>query len=190
LITEKGCFRENTDIRTGPLFKPRNMRISNTLSVIEKLSNLVLNNEGIILLKVFREEVFAQNSLTAEKEENMAYFYNFDKMESDLITPKYSPARGPKIEGEKILMGRWFYPKGPGAKRHKHPNDQLVYVLKGKMRICIGDEENICGPGEGWHIPPNTEHGGGEYLEDTELIVCKDIVPGWSLKNARWENKE
>jgi quercetin dioxygenase-like cupin family protein len=120
----------------------------------------------------------------------MKYFFDFNKMEGELITPKYSPARGPKVEGEKILMGRFFYPKGPGAKRHKHPNDQISYVLRGKIRTNIGDEEKICGPGEVLHIPPETEHGGGEYIEDTELIVCKDIVPGWSLKNAEWENKK
>jgi quercetin dioxygenase-like cupin family protein len=120
----------------------------------------------------------------------MAYFYNFDTMEAELITPKYSPALGPKVEGEKILVGRWFYRKGPGAKRHKHPNEQMSYVLRGKMKICIGDEEKIVGPGDVFHIPANTEHGGGEYYEDTELLVCKDVVPGWSLKNAEWEKKD
>jgi quercetin dioxygenase-like cupin family protein len=125
-----------------------------------------------------------------KKEESMKYFFEFDKMESELITPVYSPATGPKVEGQKILMGRFFYPKGPGAKRHKHPNEQMVYVLRGRAKVCIGDEEKIIGPGEAFHIPPETEHGGGEYLEDMEVIVCKDVVPGWSLKNARWENKK
>jgi quercetin dioxygenase-like cupin family protein len=120
----------------------------------------------------------------------MTHFYNFDEMESELITPAYSPARGPKVEGEKILMGRFFYPKGPGAKLHKHPNEQIFYVLKGRARTWIGGEEKITGPGDVMHIPPNTEHGGGEYFEDREVILCKDVVPGWSLKNARWENKE
>ena len=120
----------------------------------------------------------------------MKHFYDFNKMEADLITPKYSPALGPKVEGEKILIGRWFYRKGPGAKRHAHPNEQMGYVLSGKMKMCIGDEEKVLGPGDVFHIPANTEHGGGEYLEDTVVIACKDVVKGWSLKEARWENKE
>ena len=87
-------------------------------------------------------------------------------------------------------MGRFYYPKGPGAKRHAHPNEQMVFIMKGKARTSIGDEEKVVGPGEVYHIPANTEHGGGEILEDLEVIVCKDVVPGWSLKNAQWEKKE
>ena len=120
----------------------------------------------------------------------MKYFFKWDDLETELITPKYSPARGQKVEGEKILMGRFYYPKGPGAKRHAHPNEQIVFIMKGRVKTIIGDEEKVVGPGEVYHIPANTEHGGGEILEDLEVIVCKDVVPGWSLKNAQWEKKD
>ena len=120
----------------------------------------------------------------------MTYFYRWDELETDMITPSYSPARGQKVSGEKILMGRFFFPAGKGAKRHSHPNEQIVFVVKGKARVCIGDEEKVVGPGDVYVMPAKTEHGGGEILEDLEVIVCKDVVPGWSLKKGGWESEE
>jgi len=120
----------------------------------------------------------------------MTYYFRWDELESELITPGYSPARGPKVEGEKILMGIFHFPVGKEAKPHTHPNEQIGYVVKGKVRSRIGGEEKVLGPGDVFLIPANTEHGGGEILEEMEVIVCKDVVPGWSLKNARWESKE
>ena len=118
----------------------------------------------------------------------MPYFYRWDELETDLITPKYSPAKGQKVVGEKVLMGRFFLPAGQGSKRHSHPNEQITFIVKGRAKICIKDEEKIVGPGDVYIIPANTEHGPGEIIEDMETIVCKSVVPGWSLKNGQWEN--
>jgi quercetin dioxygenase-like cupin family protein len=61
-----------------------------------------------------------------------------------------------------------------------------MVVLRGKGRWRVGDEEKVLGPGEAVHIPANIEHA-VEILEDLEIINCKDIIPGWSVKHARWE---
>ena len=119
----------------------------------------------------------------------MSYFHRWDELETDMITPKYSPAEGQVLEGEKVLMAHIYLPAGPPAKRHAHPNEQISYVVKGRARVCIGNEEKIVGPGDVYIIPANTEHGGerGEIFEDLEVIVCKSVVPGFSLKNGQWE---
>ena len=113
-------------------------------------------------------------------------FYKWKELEADLITPKYSPARGPFVQGEKILMGMFFYPAGGKPKPHMHPNEQIVSIIKGTGKMRIGDEEREVGPGDVVLIPANTEHE-GEVYEDQEVIVCKNVVPKWSLKEGDWE---
>jgi quercetin dioxygenase-like cupin family protein len=56
----------------------------------------------------------------------------------------------------------------------------------GRARVRIGDEEKIMRPGDIYMIPADTEHE-AETLEDREVIVCKNIVPKWSIKDAEWQ---
>jgi quercetin dioxygenase-like cupin family protein len=120
------------------------------------------------------------------KEKRGMPFYRWNELEKDLITPEYSSARGPNIRGEKLEVGLFSYPAGTQAKPHAHPNEQIMVVLRGKGRWRVGKEKKVLGPGEAVLIPANIEHA-VEILEDLEIINCKDIVRGWSVKNARWE---
>ncbi len=115
-------------------------------------------------------------------------FYKWDELEGDLITPSYSSGKGPTIQGETIEVTFMTYPAGTEAKPHTHPNEQFQIITKGKGRYRIGDEEKVIGPGEVALMPANTEHE-IEILEDLELINVKNIVPGWSVKHARWETE-
>ena len=113
-------------------------------------------------------------------------FFRWDEMTSDFITPKYSSGRGPTVTGERIEVAFMFYPAGTEGKPHAHPNEQIQVALKGRSRGVIGGVEHIVEAGGGILFPPNVEHG-GRMLEDYTVINCKDIVPGWSVYNARWE---
>jgi quercetin dioxygenase-like cupin family protein len=113
-------------------------------------------------------------------------FYKWDDMEKDSITPMYSSAFGPTIRGEKIEMGLFSYPAGTGGRPHAHPNEQIQTVIKGKARYRVAGEERVLGPGESVLIPENTEHE-MKVLEDLEVINCKNVVSGWSVKHAKWE---
>lgn len=113
-------------------------------------------------------------------------FFKWSEMQSDLITPQYSSARGPNIRGESIEVGMFTYPAGTNAEPHSHPNEQVQVILKGTVKSVVGDEERVLGPGEAVLIPPNVEHH-LEILEDAEVLNCKDIVKGWNVHDAHWE---
>ena len=113
-------------------------------------------------------------------------FYKWEEMKKDSITPKYSSAHGPTVRGEKIEVGLFSYPAGTEAKPHAHPNEQIQVLVKGKARYRVAGEEKVLGPGEAVLIPANAEHG-LEVLEDLQIINCKNVVTGWSVKDARWE---
>jgi quercetin dioxygenase-like cupin family protein len=99
-------------------------------------------------------------------------------MTPELVTPDYSTAAGGTIRGERIEVGCYRYPPGTGAKPHRHPEEQVINVLAGKLRVRVGEEERILGPGDAVHIPPSTEHEAWAVEGEVEILSCKDIVAG------------
>ena len=114
-------------------------------------------------------------------------FYKWEDLQSELITPKYSTSFGPTIHGEKVEIGLLTFPANTEAKPHAHPNEQFMIVLKGRAKWIVGDEEKLLGPGEVVYNPPNVEHAIEVLGEDLQVINVKDIVKGWSVKHAKWE---
>src|SRR2546430_9749581 len=58
---------------------------------------------------------------------------------------------------------------GVHVEPHSHANEQIVWMLKGKMEFRLGSEQRVCGPGDVVVIPGGTEHEGW-FREDSEVI--------------------
>lgn len=92
----------------------------------------------------------------------------------------YSTAMGPVIEGERMQCALVTKEKGTGSRPHLHPNEQWNYIVKGKMRVKVGDgPEQICGPGTLLYFPANIVH----YTiampeEDAMFFAVKDLSHG------------
>jgi len=112
-------------------------------------------------------------------------FFRWADLTSDFITPKYSSARGPTITGERLEVAIMQFAAGTEAKPHSHPNEQIQVPLKGKVKGLAGAEV-VSGPGEVILIPALVQHW-ASIIEDYETLNCKNIIPGWSVYNARWE---
>jgi quercetin dioxygenase-like cupin family protein len=50
-----------------------------------------------------------------------------------------------------------------------HSNEQIVWMLKGKMEFRLGSEQRVCSPGDVVVIPGGSEHEGW-FREDSEVI--------------------
>jgi quercetin dioxygenase-like cupin family protein len=74
-------------------------------------------------------------------------------------------------------VGRIRYKAGEGAQRHEHPQEQIIVVIRGRVRIQLGDDIAELGPGSGFHAPPWVPHQMW-VLEDAEVISCKSVVDG------------
>ena len=70
----------------------------------------------------------------------------------------YSDGKGAFYNGEKIRFAMMTELEGEGARPHKHPDEQIIFILQGKMWFRVGGEEKICGPGEVAVIYPNVVH--------------------------------
>jgi quercetin dioxygenase-like cupin family protein len=92
----------------------------------------------------------------------------------------YSTAFGPVVEGERIQCGLITKKRGTGARPHLHPNEQWNYIVKGTLRVKIGDTpEQLCGPGTLLYFPANMVHSTvATPEEDVVFFTVKDMSHG------------
>ena len=64
------------------------------------------------------------------------------------------------------MIAHVYLAKGAIVPEHTHENEQITYILEGKLRFTLGDETIDVGAGEVLTIPPNVPHA-AEALEDT-----------------------
>lgn len=85
-------------------------------------------------------------------------------------TEKINPKITRKIvSGERGMIVWWSNKKGAHAQAHKHPHEQIFWILKGKMKFRIGDKTKLCKAGDIAVIPGGVEHEAW-FPEDCEVI--------------------
>jgi quercetin dioxygenase-like cupin family protein len=108
-------------------------------------------------------------------------FYRFEGLPQETISPHYSTAAGGTVTGDVIEVGKYRMAKGTGADSHRHPNEQIIYVLRGKLRVRVEQEERTLEPGDVAHFPSNIVHE-VRALEDSEFLSSKNLVEGKGSK--------
>ena len=73
------------------------------------------------------------------------------------------------LAGQQGMLVWWSMKAGAHAAAHKHPHEQIAWVMSGRMDFRIGDERHSCGPGDVAVIPGGIEHEGW-FPEDTEVV--------------------
>lgn len=72
--------------------------------------------------------------------------------------------------GEKSMVCKMNYVVGNFATEHTHPHEQSGYVISGKYRMTVEDEEYELNPGDSYAVPGNVRHSflvieGGEVID-------------------------
>ncbi len=96
----------------------------------------------------------------------MRGFYRLDEVPEEQVTPEITRKI---VTGEKEMVVFWRAKAGSHAAAHRHPHEQIFVMLSGRMRFRVGDQTQVCGPGEVCVIPGGVEHEAW-WLEDTEVI--------------------
>jgi len=83
--------------------------------------------------------------------------------------------------GDRTLMVEFVMDAGSELPLHSHPYEQTGYLVKGRIRLKIGDTEQEARPGDSWCIPADVEHG-ATTLEDALAVevfspVREDYLP-------------
>ena len=96
---------------------------------------------------------------------------------SDKITRKV-------MSGKQGMMVWWHFDAGGRAAAHKHPHEQLSWMIKGRMELRIGDQTRSMVAGDIAVIPGGVEHE-AYFPEETEIVdfftpVREDFLIGGS----------
>ncbi|MCS6803014.1 MAG: cupin domain-containing protein [Chloroflexota bacterium] len=77
------------------------------------------------------------------------------------------------LVGEHMVMLETRWPKGAVGVLHEHDDHESIgYLVSGRMKLTIGNEERIVEAGSAWLHPPGVLHR-GEALEDSVQIEVK-----------------
>ena len=71
--------------------------------------------------------------------------------------------------GEQGMIVWWSVKAGAHAAAHKHPHEQIMWMLSGRMDFRVGGEMRSCVAGDFAVIPGGVEHEAW-FPEDTEVI--------------------
>lgn len=70
-----------------------------------------------------------------------------------------------------LSVGVYELPAGSKDPQSPHTEDEVYYVIKGKARIRVADEERPVQPGSIVHVAKNVEHGFHSIEEDLTVLV-------------------
>ena len=64
-----------------------------------------------------------------------------------------------KARGGSLMASEMRFSAGGVGAMHKHPHEQVVYVLEGEADFTLGSETRRIGPGDTVYVEPNLTHG-------------------------------
>jgi quercetin dioxygenase-like cupin family protein len=82
----------------------------------------------------------------------------------------------PLIKGDQMTLLELYYQPGVGAPLHVHSHESLAYVVKGKVKMTVGNEVYVLGPGDVCRHPQGVPHG-VEGLEESIVVEIKSPAP-------------
>ncbi len=91
----------------------------------------------------------------------------WDELPLDKVTEMVSRKA---VVGEGLSMTQVYLKRGAQVPVHRHPDEQLIYVLQGALRSEVGGRELTIREGEVIHVPPGVRHQ-VEAADDTFVIV-------------------
>ena len=73
--------------------------------------------------------------------------------------------------GKHIQLIEYHFPPNRQFPVHKHEiNEQMGYLVSGKMGFMVGGEKKILNPGDFYHAPVGVEHTGWTLDEPSVLL--------------------
>ena len=105
-------------------------------------------------------------------------FHRFEDIESSYLTPHLSSGKAPVIEGRYMYFCLLHKNAGTGSDLHYHPNELLIFPLRGTINAIVGKDRRIVGPGTFVHAPAYARHS----MRATEDGACQYLY----IKDKTW----
>ena len=81
----------------------------------------------------------------------------------------------PGIKRQTVANGKTMYQMiaqldaGSRMPEHRHPQEQVVHILSGKMRLIVDGTPHELAPGDSFYLASNVPHG-VETIENTRVL--------------------
>jgi len=105
-------------------------------------------------------------------------FHRFENIESRRLTAHLSSGEAPIIEGKYVYFCLNQKRAGTGSELHYHPNELLIFILRGRVNAVVGRDHRIAETGTFIIIPPNVRHS----MRATEDGPCAYLY----IKDCTW----
>jgi quercetin dioxygenase-like cupin family protein len=107
-------------------------------------------------------------------------FYRFEQFEPKLLTPHLSSGAAPVIEGRYMYFCLLHKDAGTGSELHYHPNELLIFPVRGRINAIVGKDRRIVAPGTFVHCPAYARHS-MKATEDApvDYLYIKDLT--WTV---------
>lgn len=105
-------------------------------------------------------------------------FHRFEDIESHYLTPHLSTGKAPVIDGRYMYFCLLHKNAGTGSEPHYHPNELLIFPLRGKIDAVVGKDRRIVSPGTFVHAPAYARHS----MQATEDGHCQYLY----IKDKTW----
>ena len=95
-----------------------------------------------------------------------ATHYRWDDLPKEALSPELSRRL---ITTERMMLAHVYLEQGCIVPKHSHENEQLTWILEGRLRLWLGEDEAEVvdvAAGEVLHIPSHVPHR-AEALETT-----------------------
>lgn len=105
-------------------------------------------------------------------------FHRFEDIESQYLTPHLSTGKAPVIDGRYMYFCLLHKSAGTGSDLHYHPNELLIFPLRGRINAIVGKDRRIVSPGTFVHAPAYARHS----MRATEDGHCQYLY----IKDKTW----
>ena len=105
-------------------------------------------------------------------------YYRFEDFESNYLTPHLSTGTAPVIDGRYMYFCLVHKNAGTGSELHYHPNELLIFPLRGRINAIVGKDRRIVSPGTFVHAPAFVRHS----MKATEDGHCQYLY----VKDKTW----
>jgi quercetin dioxygenase-like cupin family protein len=86
-----------------------------------------------------------------------------------LFSPEKGLSRQVLAYSSKLMLVRHVMERGWVGARHRHPHEQLVYIIRGHLHFIGGDQSFEAHGGDSFIVPGGIEHQ-ATALEESEVL--------------------
>jgi quercetin dioxygenase-like cupin family protein len=72
---------------------------------------------------------------------------------------------------DEAMLCEFFLEAGAVVAEHSHMNDQVGYIVSGKLEITIGGETRVCQSGDSYAIPGGVPHSARALAQTVAIDV-------------------